>query len=822
MAKLPRPALYVAIGGIFLSAMVGMFLLVLILVTLFISGFGGAAPHYPEDPLAIIESAAFDIDAASGRASLGAWSFELDENSVIGNGGISISTFAVNTLPNPDEIDLIDRLFGVQWLPYSVLPVQAVPFRVIYELDSLPEEIRSLPLQLFSYDGVDWLGLPTTYHTGSSRLSAVVQQPGVFAVGVQEDPPQYQGSVLRVQAEVFYTDGIAYADENGEAIPLRNARFALIRVEDQTRIAEGQLDSDGQLDIQLPTGLPIGSEAETTQFFLRVYAEQPAVATVQASTTPAAAHFAYDSEPVTMPSRGGSVRIPALTIPIESSGAFNILAAVQSGFNYAEEITHGWRPPHITVAWSDPTARGRWDTGFDPESSILYLGKSPQVAWDDDWLLSIYGHFLLHWLPEADATTCVAYWSGPDQPLESCSAWAEGWGYFFSSMVRQNPVFTAYKNSTTVKTSFNLETSEVPAGVDTAGAVMQVLWDLVDTNPDGENLTFSMERIIQTISQRGDMIQDIQGFYAAWLDTFGLDTALCARFAAQGYLQPAACGTTALAEVAPATPLPASTATPAPSELSCGATQTISVLGGNASTQLDFLLTPGKITTLYVENLQLEEGSILQLGIFTLDGEPRSTYTLRLGEPSYSISIPGEIIADAQPYSLSASSDGNGQVSLRLVCEDPPTPTPVPPPTSTPTPTEIPEPTPIAGLGTGDVQITLLWYSRVDLDLHATSPSGVTIFYENRSPLSGGFLDRDSNGSCASAITNPIENIYWPEGTAQEGEYIVDVVYFSPCQNDQGEQAYELIVRVDGRIIEQIFGTLMPGEESEVLRFSYP
>ena len=75
---------------------------------------------------------------------------------------------------------------------------------------------------------------------------------------------------------------------------------------------------------------------------------------------------------------------------------------------------------------------------------------------------------------------------------------------------------------------------------------------------------------------------------------------------------------------------------------------------------------------------------------------------------------------------------------------------------------------------------------------------------------------------CASAVTNPIENIYWPVGTAQDGEYIVDVVYFSPCQNDQGEQAYELIVRVDGRIIEQIFGTLMPGEESEILRFTYP
>lgn len=820
--ELPRPVLYVMIGGFFLAAMLGVLLISIFLATMFISGFGGMNPRYPVETLDALDSVVYEIDSGSGRAALDAWSFEVGENSVVNSGSLEVSMLPVNRLPNPGDIDFIDSFLTVEWLPYSVLPAEHAPYRIVYELDQLPVESQSLSLQLFAYDGVEWLALPTSLNASGSRLSAEVQHTGVFALGVQEEPAATLNRDLRIHAEVFYSDGISQTAGAGTPVPLANARYALIRVEDRTLIAEGELDEQGQLNITLPAGLPIGSNLDSIHIFLRVYSEQQAVVTIRDGMTPASSLFSYDSESLVLPESDANIHFPSLTIPLEFSGAFNILASMQSGFVYAEEITRGWRPPRLVVAWSDPDARGRWDTGFSPQTNVMYLGKSPQIAWDDDWLLAIYGHFLLHWLPETNATTCIAVWSGPDRTGEDCSIWAEGWGYFYSSMVRQDPEFTAYKNSNTIRTNFNLESSETAYHVDSPGGVMQVLWDMIDTGADGEELQFSMERIIQIISQRGDTIQDIQTFYANWLDTFGMDTALCARFAGQGYLEPAACGASVLLEVQPATAVPQASATPAPSELTCGTGTRVALAGENIAVEIDFLPTAGRITTLFVEDIQLEGSSILQVGLFSPDGEPLNTYTIRTGEPVYSISIPDDIVASAQHAILRISSDGAGEISVRLACAEPPTPTPIPSPTATPTPTEVPEPTAIAGLGSGDVQITLLWYSRVDLDLHATSPSGVTIFYENRAPLSGGFLDRDSNGFCATAISNPIENIYWPVGTAEDGEYVVNIVYFSECLEDQGDQSYELIVRANGRVIEQVFGTISPGEDREVLRFSYP
>lgn len=821
-AEIPRPVLYVMIGGFFLAAMLGILLVLIFLATLFISGFGGTNPRFPVDDLRSLEQIVYEIDAESGRAALGAWSFEVGENSVTGKGGLEVLTLPVNALPNSDSLDLVDRLFAVEWMPYTILPSNTAAYRVVYELDQLPAEIQSLPLQLYLYDGVEWLALPTDRNETGNRLSAEIRQPGIFGLVIHDDTPQPLNQQLRVQGEVYYMDGIAQTAEGGEPLPLANARYALITREDRQLIAEGYLDEQGRFDLSLNAELLLESNEEVTHVILRVYAEEHGVVSVRDGVTTVSARYAYDSEPLALTSSSITFRFPSLTIPLEASGAFNILASIQRGFSFTEETTRGWRPPQLLIAWSDPSDRGRWDTGFSPQTGVVYLGKSPQVAWDDDFLLAIYGHFLLHWLPETDATTCIASWSGPERATEACSAWAEGWGYFFSSMVRQDPGFTAYKNSLSVKTSFNLENGTGTYHVDSPGAVMQVLWDMVDTGDDGEVLQYSIERIIQTIAQQGDAIQDIQGFYAAWLDTFGMDTALCTRFSEQGYLEAAACGSTALRESRPPTLVPRASATPAPTELTCGAEQRITLPGDNLASELDFLPIPGRITTLFIEDIDLDGSSILQVGLFTVDGEPLNTYTIRTGEPQYSISIPDDVVASSAPVILRTSSDGLGDVTLRLNCEQPPTPTPLPSPTPSPTPTEIPEPTPIAGLGSGEVQITLLWYSRVDLDLHATTPSGVTIFYENRAPQSGGFLDRDSNGFCATAVSNPIENIYWPVGTAEDGEYSVNVVYFSECLEDQGEQAFELIVRANGRVIEQVFGTVSPGDDTEVLRFQYP
>jgi hypothetical protein len=80
---------------------------------------------------------------------------------------------------------------------------------------------------------------------------------------------------------------------------------------------------------------------------------------------------------------------------------------------------------------------------------------------------------------------------------------------------------------------------------------------------------------------------------------------------------------------------------------------------------------------------------------------------------------------------------------------------------------------------TGDIQFSLFWGNRNDLDLHCIDPAGEHIFYSHRkSQATGGELDVDRNAS-APFTDRPIENIYWPVGGAPPGVYKVCVVHYN-------------------------------------------
>jgi len=116
------------------------------------------------------------------------------------------------------------------------------------------------------------------------------------------------------------------------------------------------------------------------------------------------------------------------------------------------------------------------------------------------------------------------------------------------------------------------------------------------------------------------------------------------------------------------------------------------------------------------------------------------------------------------------------------------------------------------GLGTGDVQVTLRWSSAVDLDLSATDPAGDLVSYQTPTVASGGQLDRDANYPCESATASPVENVFWPPGGAPPGSYRVTVSYRTGCLTE-GTQSYELTIRLDGEVVEQVRSTIEPGQE---------
>ena len=80
------------------------------------------------------------------------------------------------------------------------------------------------------------------------------------------------------------------------------------------------------------------------------------------------------------------------------------------------------------------------------------------------------------------------------------------------------------------------------------------------------------------------------------------------------------------------------------------------------------------------------------------------------------------------------------------------------------------------GAQTGQVQVSLIWDNKNDLDLSVVCPSGERISFDNKLSSCGGQLDVDMNESPTSE--QPVENIYWAVDAAPKGEYKVLIEHF--------------------------------------------
>jgi hypothetical protein len=87
-----------------------------------------------------------------------------------------------------------------------------------------------------------------------------------------------------------------------------------------------------------------------------------------------------------------------------------------------------------------------------------------------------------------------------------------------------------------------------------------------------------------------------------------------------------------------------------------------------------------------------------------------------------------------------------------------------------------------AGGATGEVQFSLSWLNRDDLDLHVIAPSGERIFYKHDRSRCRGTLDVDMNAVPES--DEPVENTRWPIRTAPEGRYTVLIHFYRQHTND--------------------------------------
>ncbi len=103
-----------------------------------------------------------------------------------------------------------------------------------------------------------------------------------------------------------------------------------------------------------------------------------------------------------------------------------------------------------------------------------------------------------------------------------------------------------------------------------------------------------------------------------------------------------------------------------------------------------------------------------------------------------------------------------------------------------------------AGGQSGDVQISLSWNNRNDLDLSCVDPYGEHISFKNKRSRSGGTLDVDSNSDPTKLTTQPVENIRWPYGSAPPGKYQVYVDHFRN-NNDPDPTPFTVNILEKGR-----------------------
>jgi len=109
--------------------------------------------------------------------------------------------------------------------------------------------------------------------------------------------------------------------------------------------------------------------------------------------------------------------------------------------------------------------------------------------------------------------------------------------------------------------------------------------------------------------------------------------------------------------------------------------------------------------------------------------------------------------------------------------------------------------------GTGDIAFRLYWQGEEDLDLHVQEPSGTAIFFQHRKAESGGELDVDCNSAPDRICRAPVENVFWPVGKADDGDYTYWVEVFEH-PNAQPQIPFTLQVLRGQKVVHTETGVL--------------
>ncbi len=133
------------------------------------------------------------------------------------------------------------------------------------------------------------------------------------------------------------------------------------------------------------------------------------------------------------------------------------------------------------------------------------------------------------------------------------------------------------------------------------------------------------------------------------------------------------------------------------------------------------------------------------------------------------------------------------------------------PPPPPPKPSELEERLKRENARTGELQISLVWDGKSDLDLHVTCPDGKEIYFA--SPVGcGGTLDVDMNN--AKHSETPVENIFWPQGQVPRGKFKISVKLYNRRVDPRPSISFKVRIKDGSR--ERIFPATLESEKQMV------
>lgn len=375
--------------------------------------------------------------------------------------------------------------------------------------------------------GVATIAVTGTYRTGSFTRTV----SGTATVGVVSPNPG--GSNLTFSGKVFYED--RPYDINGFAgnpvpTPVRGAIINLIAIDGFVTIATGATGPDGSFSFPNTDFPLIDNFSRRAGIYLQIVSKtgpnNPTQVEIRNNPTDKALlsliSSGFDD------SSGTDFTALQMTATAASGvgGLFNILDVFstaselirQQGGACSTASPDPCTPPLLVAYWEPGSVEG---TYYDDQlDAIFILGGGDSAGdhdeYDDSVIAHEYGHFAVHHFSKDDSPGGEHFITDNGQDIRL--SWSEGWGNFFSSAVRNNPVYvdTSERGATF---SFELESYTSPADPLTGPklkdrvlyttseiAVAGVLWDIFDpagsvlSDPD-DQLALGFGRIWQTIIQ---------------------------------------------------------------------------------------------------------------------------------------------------------------------------------------------------------------------------------------------------------------------------------------------------------------------------------